>query len=61
MPKLYVMRDQARPLKADLLAGRRCLPRHIEINVDHCIASCALGILLGFVFFVQLGGAALWN
>lgn len=61
MPKLYVMRDQARPLKAGLLAGRRRLPRRIEINVDHCVASCAVGILLGYIVFVRLGGSTLWN
>jgi hypothetical protein len=47
-----VMLDHARPLKAALLAGRPHVPeRIVEINVDHCMAAIAVGLLLGYLLF----------
>lgn len=46
------MRDQAHRLKTSLLRGQHnTLPAILEINVDHCLACTAFGLLLGHLLW----------
>lgn len=43
--------DHARPMKGDLLAGRRDTNGAIEINLDHIALAITVGLLVGFLLW----------
>lgn len=50
----YVMRDQARASKADLLAGRHNTFRNVlDVNLNHIAVAVAASLILGYVLWHQ--------
>jgi hypothetical protein len=53
-----IMRDHARPSKRELLAGRHNRVHVLfDINLDHCAAAAAVGLLVGFLCWHQAPSA----